>query len=1198
MASLGTQADSVNVQIVHLSGNTRIAHAPKAANVDRLYTAGDDYFFRILGTTLDSRQDPMMVEDATNALTWIEADHNYVVTASEDGCVRLYSHRPVDHEGMPLPPTHLQSILRRESLPVRCAAIERAVGPDKHPRVAVCSDELIVRVVDVGDPRRVQLLTGHSRGVRSAAWSPIAPILITSSSDGSARVWDLGSSEPNCLKVIDGILPAARPESDVACTACWHPSGSHFVIPSKAHELVIMNAQTQSPSWVRAGSYLASSSGTVPSPSGSINAMAYSPNGRYLAVGTSDGQVTVWDYSSKQAIRFKRSEGLVTGISWHPSRDALAWTDNQGVLARWNDVVGPAYPSPYEHVEYHVGSAKGSRRPRDQVDDLFEGTGIDDDDDDDGGVDPGAPGANGRAAGPIDEDDDDGDGLEDFVVDDDGYAHYTRRALVNGRGAGDEDHHGRSRRGRSAGGSKPTFIQGTKPQEPFQPTSTPMRAQRRYLSFNMVGMVTAVDQDTHQTISFESFDMAARRNFRFTDHHGYSMASLGPQGVLFACRQQGDSPSGVYFKPFESWNSLGSEWTLNLVGNEQVEVVALSGGDAARPAGSDGDGRDASQSGQGIAIVATSKGYLRFLSTSGMQLYLWALGHQVVSMAASSRYAFVVYRAAGGALNDHQSLGYSVIDLHNFDVVQEGLLPLASNVHVRWVGFNSHHLPAIYTSDGVLFALDRAHRTRQGRWVPLLDTNLLKDRSSSVAEGGAAATATTTSEAAMRATSSLNYWPVALSSKQLMVLFLRSGQQYPEVDGTRPLIQELDLEVPLINRESGTGAQEEKSLRESLMASMVRDARYAGLAPPADEAGLDAGMLEMGSDKALLQLIQLACKADRHSRALDAARRLHSTRTLDAALQIAAFFHLPSLADRLVELRPELEERASRVDDEARRWCDPSMRGGPAYSSPLASIGGGRPRFDDESTSASSAKRRRLLNDALAGDFSRDSPRRSVASTASPHASRRTADVHASSPRASTPPRAAPSAAAASAVEPSPAMGNTPLPPRANPFAASNGGAGGPKANPFARTKAATASSRDASKTMSKSTSFFERVDAHSSAAATGAGGAGEKKAKQARLNFGAGHRGVGSEGKGKGKAREAFGETQYDDDESSAGGAGGEESLIATLQKAREDEDALRRRGGLEETMRPDADVDDDDESMVPRDRGIDAVETESLAV
>jgi len=43
-------------------------------------------------------------------------------------------------------------------------------------------------------------------------------------------------------------------------------------------------------------------------------------------------------------------------------------------------------------------------------------------------------------------------------------------------------------------------------QSTFQPSSTPMIAQRRYLGVSTLGTLTSVDQDTHQTVVFESSD--------------------------------------------------------------------------------------------------------------------------------------------------------------------------------------------------------------------------------------------------------------------------------------------------------------------------------------------------------------------------------------------------------------------------------------------------------------------------------------------------------------------------------------------------------------------------------------------------------------------------------------------------------------------------------------------------------------------
>jgi chromosome transmission fidelity protein 4 len=54
--------------------------------------------------------------------------------------------------------------------------------------------------------------------------------------------------------------------------------------------------------------------------------------------------------------------------------------------------------------------------------------------------------------------------------------------------------------------------------------------------------------------------------------------------------------------------------------------------------------------GPGSVIVATSKGYVRFFSASGIQRYLWRV-EEVVSMVAGREGLLVVHREGGTSLD-------------------------------------------------------------------------------------------------------------------------------------------------------------------------------------------------------------------------------------------------------------------------------------------------------------------------------------------------------------------------------------------------------------------------------------------------------------------------------------------------------------------------------------------------------------------
>lgn len=105
-------------------------------------------------------------------------------------------------------------------------------------------------------------------------------------------------------------------------------------------------------------------------------------------------------------------------------------------------------------------------------------------------------------------------------------------------------------------------------QSAFQPGSTPLRGNRRYLAFNMIGTISSIDSSTHFTVDV-AFHDNSQRPFHFTDHHQYSLACLGSLGATFASEATSSLPSVLHFRPLDSWASK-NDWTVELPTGESA----------------------------------------------------------------------------------------------------------------------------------------------------------------------------------------------------------------------------------------------------------------------------------------------------------------------------------------------------------------------------------------------------------------------------------------------------------------------------------------------------------------------------------------------------------------------------------------------------------------------------------------------------
>ncbi|WVR04655.1 hypothetical protein IAU60_001666 [Kwoniella sp. DSM 27419] len=795
----------------HLSGVTRVCSSPDGATI---FTGGSDCLVRIHKAD-NPDAEPGFHDNHTDAVTSLTCSDIDLITASEDNIVRLFSYPQNEFSGF---------LTRSSGVPIRWVSVDKA-----GERVAVCSDDLLVKIVHVRDTTRVSLLSDNNKSVRSATWDPSGKYLTTASCDGKLKVYDTLASTPICLKIMEGIIASSESDSKTSCYAQWHPSGNFFAVPTRTQDIAIISRD----GWTKQTTF------THDGPKAAVGELAWSSNGKYLA-SSSGSTIYIWATDSRQVVaKHQNPEGAISGLVFSPTSNLIAYTSLDGSFHRWSKPIPSDLPDPF------TSETEQAKKLEQLLDDEF-GDDMGDLDMEEKGEDLG---------------DDDLFGDDGWIVDDQEGAY------------GKDDDERKWNKGRTE------VVNVTKAQDPFTPGSTAFKNKKRYLAFNMVGVIDVTDQETHNVVNVEFHDKSARRGYHFQDHNKYSLAALGEQGIAYASKSEADQPSTVYYRPYDSWASQ-ADWSISLPAGEDALAVAAGGGPSA-------------EGGLGSVIAATDRGFLRFFTSSGVQRYIWRLGEDVISMAAGRDKVVIVHREGGTSLDGCQNLRYTLMDLESFEILQEGRVPLPRKVTLVWLGFTSDGVPAIFDSDGLLSILDRYRRPGQARWVPLLDTASLRR------EGRKEA-----------------YWPVGVSSTHFSCIVLKGLEKEPWFP--RPLIQEVELHMPLLHMDSQQGKLEESLVRGHLTLDALADSYD----PDADYLVKER---EVALDKEMLQLVQAACKADSLQRALDLARLMHNPGTIEAAAKVAAFYHLPGLQERIsgVKVEKERKKRNQRARPRASEYASP-----------------------------------------------------------------------------------------------------------------------------------------------------------------------------------------------------------------------------------------------------------------------------------
>ncbi|KAJ1978037.1 DNA polymerase alpha accessory factor Mcl1 [Dimargaris verticillata] len=859
-----------------------------SADGSYIFTGGADCLVRGFQTAPELRdQESRTLESQTDSITCLAVSAGYLAAGSEDNTVVLYQ----------VPSLEYQGIAIRGTLPIRDVQFSH---DGKY--VGVASDEQHVRLVQVDNIAQTIVLKGHAHSVRSLSFHPSRSLVASVDSEGTVRVWnynDASSGEGKCLHTLNKYAARSDPDSPYAVKVQWHPSGQYLAVPRPDYSIAILNTAMEA-QWRPAMTLSQHHKGVV-------THCAWSANGVYLASVDTVGGFALWHLPKQSAIFYDTHKSPITQVAWCPQGNIMALMDNLGMLTVWDQVIPeesglvlptvsdptlfpnqapdePKQAGPLGHRDTALNSGSlTAKAPFASLVDNEAGM----DDDTHRGVFP-----------------DTGSDLDDFIVDDTPSAHDHHRPSR-------PDSHQRYTTAAMPIGSNYRSMRHAVPHPSFQPGATPSLGQRRFLSFNMIGSVTSIDHDTHCTINVDFHDKSIHRDFHFTDHYKYNLASLGERGILFGTTVEkgdgadptsDDEPSMVSYRPFESW-AANSDWLYKLPAGEDLIALSLSNTHAA---------------------VATSQGYLRIFSSSGLPVAVLTMDPQVVCVASGGPYFLVVYRCHAATTGPNSTpssttLGYSVYDAEHQVQLQQGIISLPASVGLQWAGFSDTQLPALYDTRGVLHVLDKYRAPAQGHWVPVWDGTVLvpsKDEELLATDPHALEE------------SNEWLWVIGFSGTQVHGILCapsdasqkarkkqrRSSPHHrfslthmpPHPQAVRPLISQVGLRMPLLHRDQAATVLEEKLLRTHLFATNKRADPTLGR--PRSQAALnatDSTILKsyLQEDKLALQLIQSACKADRLQRALDLTAMLYLPKSVDAAVKIAIFHRYPALAERMTLIK-------------------------------------------------------------------------------------------------------------------------------------------------------------------------------------------------------------------------------------------------------------------------------------------------------
>lgn len=184
---------------------------------------------------------------------------------------------------------------------------------------------------------RLAALDGHTQPVSTVAYSPDNMKILSSSVDGTIRIWDvvLGESIVKMEGHTSGVL-----------AAIYHPAAHTILSASIDQTIKVWDAET------------GACQRTLSGHAGPVSSLLFQKDASHFVSGSHDGTIRVWNAASFETVRqFRGHQSKVTVVVFHPSETRIASGSWDNTVRIWDYSTGKCLVTGIGHTDAITGLA-------------------------------------------------------------------------------------------------------------------------------------------------------------------------------------------------------------------------------------------------------------------------------------------------------------------------------------------------------------------------------------------------------------------------------------------------------------------------------------------------------------------------------------------------------------------------------------------------------------------------------------------------------------------------------------------------------------------------------------------------------------------------------------------------------------------------------------------------------------------------